>query len=90
VAEIVGRQLRALAARRQVLCVTTCPRWPRRPISTAGGEADPGPKHHHPIEPLDKKSQVEELARMLAGSRSRDHAQTCAGDDFQSWELGLT
>jgi DNA repair protein RecN (Recombination protein N) len=80
VAEIVGRRLRGLAATRQVLCVTHLPQVASQ-------------THHHlrvskalrgdttltQIEPLDKKTQVEELARMLGGVQitetTRKHAR---------------
>jgi DNA repair protein RecN (Recombination protein N) len=80
VAEIVGRELRALGARGQVLCVTHLPQ--------VASQA-----HHHlrvtkltdgrtvrtTLTELTADDRVEELARMLGGidvtSRARDHAR---------------
>jgi DNA repair protein RecN (Recombination protein N) len=80
VAEIVGRELRALGARGQVLCVTHLPQ--------VASQA-----HHHlrvskltdgrttrtTVNELTADDRVEELARMLGGievtSRARDHAR---------------
>jgi DNA repair protein RecN (Recombination protein N) len=79
VAEMVGRQLKALAALGQVLCVTHLPqvaaqadRQLRVSKVVAGGST------HTRIEALDEAARVEELARMLGGAtitaRTRDHA----------------
>ncbi|MGA9851654.1 MAG: DNA repair protein RecN [Gammaproteobacteria bacterium] len=80
VAEIVGRRLRTLGEKRQVLCVTHLPQ--------VASQA-----HHHfrvvkevrgnttltRIEALDKKTQIDELARMLGGveitETTRRHAR---------------
>ncbi|MGH8308069.1 MAG: DNA repair protein RecN [Gammaproteobacteria bacterium] len=80
VAEIVGRRLRSLGKKRQVLCVTHLPQ--------VASQA-----HHHfrvikesrgngaltRIEKLDKKMQIDELARMLGGveitETTRKHAR---------------
>ena len=80
VAEIVGRQLRTLAGKRQVLCVTHLPQVASqthrhlRVLKETKGSAT-----FTRIEPLDKKSQVEELARMLGGveitETTRKHAR---------------
>jgi DNA repair protein RecN (Recombination protein N) len=80
VAEIVGRQLRTLAAKRQVLCVTHLPQVASqahqhfRVAKQVKGHAT-----LTQIAPLDKKSQVEELARMLGGveitETTRKHAR---------------
>jgi DNA repair protein RecN (Recombination protein N) len=79
VAEMVGRQLKALAAQGQVLCVTHLPqvaaqadRQLRVSKHVAAGTT------HTRIEALDDATRVEELARMLGGAtitaRTRDHA----------------
>jgi DNA repair protein RecN (Recombination protein N) len=79
VAEMVGRQLKALATQGQVLCVTHLPqvaaqadRQLRVSKHVAAGST------HTRIEALDDATRVEELARMLGGatitSRTRDHA----------------
>jgi DNA repair protein RecN (Recombination protein N) len=80
VAEIVGRELRALGERSQVLCVTHLPQ-----VASQG--------HHHlrvakltdgratrtVVTSLGTDERVEELARMLGGievtSKARDHAR---------------
>jgi DNA repair protein RecN (Recombination protein N) len=80
VAEMVGRQLRALATSGQVLCVTHLPqvasqadRQVRVSKSTERGVTRTS------LEPLDGDARVEELARMLGGTsitaRTRDHAR---------------
>ena len=80
VAEIVGRELRALGERGQVLCVTHLPQ-----VASQG--------HHHlrvtkltdgkttrtSLTELSDQDRIEELARMLGGvdvtSRAREHAR---------------
>jgi DNA repair protein RecN (Recombination protein N) len=80
VAEVVGRQLRAVGEQRQVLCVTHLPQ--------VAAQA-----HHHyqvvkrtsqkktriEVVALDLQARVEEIARMLGGleltDKTRDHAQ---------------
>jgi len=80
IAEIVGRELRTLAGRAQVLCVTHLPQ-----VASQG--------HHHlrvnkltdgkttrtSLTDLNAAERVEELARMLGGvditSKAREHAQ---------------
>lgn len=80
VAEMVGRQLQALASSAQVLCVThlaqvasQATRQLRVTKSTVGGTTRTA------IESLDGDGRVEELARMLGGAsitpRTRDHAR---------------
>ncbi len=80
VAEIVGRRLRDLAGSRQVLCVTHLPQ-----VASQAHQhfrvlkETKGNNTLTRIEPLDKKSQVEELARMLGGveitETTRKHAR---------------
>jgi len=80
VAEMVGRQLHALAASGQVLCVTHLPQVAsqadhqvRVRKQTAGGRTTTS------LEALGDDARVEELARMLGGAqitgRTRDHAR---------------
>jgi DNA repair protein RecN (Recombination protein N) len=80
VAEMVGRQLRALAASGQVLCVTHLPQVAsqadhqvRVRKHTSGGHTRTS------LEPLGLEERVEELARMLGGAeitaRTREHAR---------------
>jgi DNA repair protein RecN (Recombination protein N) len=80
VAEIVGRQLRALAAKRQVLCVTHLPQVASQThLHLKVAKQTKGNATLTRIEALDKKSQVEELARMLGGveitETTRKHAR---------------
>ena len=80
VAEIVGRRLRTLGERRQVLCVTHLPQVASqahnhlRVVKETRGNTT-----LTRIETLDKKAQVEELARMLGGveitETTRKHAR---------------
>ena len=80
VAEMVGRQLRALGARGQVLCVTHLPQ--------VAGQADQhvrvakltdGRSSRTSLAALGRDERVEELARMLGGveitSKAREHAR---------------
>jgi DNA repair protein RecN (Recombination protein N) len=80
VAEMVGRQLRALSASGQVLCVTHLPqvasqadRQVRVTKRTDRGATRTG------LEVLDGEARIEELARMLGGTsiteRAREHAR---------------
>lgn len=80
VAEIVGRYLRSLGAQRQVLCVTHLPQVASqahqhfRVLKQTRGQST---AVH--IDRLDKKSRIEELARMLGGveitATTRKHAR---------------
>jgi DNA repair protein RecN (Recombination protein N) len=80
VAEIVGRRLRNLGEKRQVLCVTHLPQVASqanqhfRVVKTTRGQSIVTT-----AEKLDKKNQVEELARMLGGveitETTRKHAR---------------
>jgi len=80
VAEMVGRQLRALAGSGQVLCVTHLPQVAAQADHqvrvrklTADGQTQTS------LEVLAGEQRVEELARMLGGaqitSRTREHAR---------------
>lgn len=80
VAEIVGRELRALAGRAQVLCVTHLPQ-----VAAQGHQhlrvikLSEGSRTRTAVMPLADSARVEELARMLGGveitARARAHAQ---------------
>jgi DNA repair protein RecN (Recombination protein N) len=80
VAEMVGRQLHALAGRGQVLCVTHLPQ-----VASQADHQLRVAKHveggttRTRIERLDEAARVEELARMLGGAnitgRTREHAR---------------
>jgi DNA repair protein RecN (Recombination protein N) len=84
VAEIVGMKLRALAADRQVLCVTHLPQvaalaHQQLQVSKLSGDATTRTR----IRTLDEKERVDELARMLGGVRitrqTREHAREMLG-----------
>jgi len=80
VAEIVGRRLRALGERRQVLCVTHLPQVASQAHQHLRVSKDTQAKTTLTrIEALDRKLQVEELARMLGGieitETTRKHAR---------------
>ncbi len=80
VAEMVGRQLHALAAKGQVLCVTHLPQ-----VASQSDHQLRVSKHvtdgktRTRIEVLDEAARIEELARMLGGTtitdRTREHAR---------------
>jgi DNA repair protein RecN (Recombination protein N) len=80
VAEIVGRQLRALGAQRQVLCVTHLPQVAAQAQQQlqVRKEVKLGQTYTR-IRALDDKDRVEELARMLGGvditAKTREHAK---------------
>ena len=80
VAEIVGRRLRSLAGSHQVLCVTHLPQvasQTHQHLRVLKGSK--GGDTLTRIESLDRKTQVEELARMLGGveitETTRKHAR---------------
>lgn len=80
VAEIVGHKLRALGARRQVLCVTHLAQ-----VAAQGhahlrvAKASDGEATHIRIDTLDATAREEEIARMLGGIQitreTRAHAR---------------
>jgi DNA repair protein RecN (Recombination protein N) len=80
VAEVVGRLLKRLGQDRQVLCVTHLPQ-----VASQGNQhyqvrkSSAGGKTVSQIEPLDAKSRIEEVARMLGGLEitaiTRKHAR---------------
>ena len=80
VAEMVGRQLRALAANGQVLCVTHLPQvacQAEHQLRVSKHVVDGATRTR--IEVLDATARVEEIARMLGGTqitdRTREHAR---------------
>jgi DNA repair protein RecN (Recombination protein N) len=80
VAEMVGRQLHALAGRGQVLCVTHLPQVASQAdhqLRVSKAVASGLTRTH--IDRLDDAARVEELARMLGGAqitaRTREHAE---------------
>ncbi|MFN2348160.1 MAG: DNA repair protein RecN [Thioalkalivibrio sp.] len=73
VAEVVGRQLRALGEHRQVLCVTHLPQVAAQAhhhlhVSKHKGKADTRTR----IQVLDADSRIQEVARMLGGVELTD------------------
>jgi DNA repair protein RecN (Recombination protein N) len=84
VAEIVGRQLRALSSGRQVLCVTHLPQvaacaHQQLQVSKLTGDA----ATHTRIHALDGEARVEELARMLGGIRITESVRQTAREMMQ-------
>ena len=79
VAQIVGRQLRALGAKRQVLCVTHLPQvaaqghahWRVSKAASAG-------MTQSEVRSLDAAQRIAELARMLGGVEVGDEARAAA------------
>ncbi len=84
VAEMVGRQLHALAVKGQVLCVTHLPQ-----VASQSDHQMRVSKHvtdgktRTRIDVLDEAARIEELARMLGGTtitdRTREHAREMLG-----------
>jgi DNA repair protein RecN (Recombination protein N) len=80
VAEMVGRQLRALAASGQVLCVTHLPQVASQADQQVRvRKQTSGARTRTMLEPLGQDERVEEIARMLGGAeitaRTREHAR---------------
>ena len=79
VAEIVGQKLRALGAKRQVLCVTHLPQ-----VAAQGHAHYRVSKAEHDgvtqsaVQALDAKAREEELARMLGGVEVSKEARAAA------------
>ena len=79
VAEVVGRKLRALGSRCQVMCVTHLPQvaaqghahWRVAKASREGVTMSA-------VEHLDEAGRTEELARLLGGARVNDAARAAA------------
>ena len=79
VAEIVGQKLRALGAKRQVLCVTHLPQVAAQGhahyrVSKAAREGIT----QSAVQSLDSRQREEELARMLGGVEMTDEARAAA------------
>jgi DNA repair protein RecN (Recombination protein N) len=80
VAEMVGRQLHALAVSGQVLCVTHLPQVASQADHQVGvSKQTAGGRTRTSLAPLELDERVEELARMLGGAaitaRTREHAR---------------
>ncbi|MGH8271306.1 MAG: DNA repair protein RecN [Gammaproteobacteria bacterium] len=79
VAELVGRRLKALAARRQVLCVTHLPQVAAlADHHYAVSKVDKGGTSTTLVEALDEERRVEAIAAMLAGVRVGESARSHA------------
>ena len=79
VADIVGRKLRELGAKRQVLCVTHLPQVAAQGhahyrVSKAASEG----VTRSAVAQLDQKERAEELARMLGGVELTSEARAAA------------
>lgn len=84
VAEIVGRMLKQLGAKHQVMCVTHLPQVAASAIQQwQVSKASAGGKVISRVTPLDKIGRVEEIARMLGGVKitetTRKHAAEMLG-----------
>jgi len=89
VAEMVGRQLHALATQGQVLCVTHLPQVASQSDHQLRvSKHVTGGKTRTRIEVLDDAARIEELARMLGGTmitdRTREHAREMLASARQS------
>jgi len=79
VAEVVGKQLRALGRSHQVLCVTHLPQVASQGhVHLRVSKRSDGEHTHALVEPLDPAGRLEEIARMLGGleltEATRQHA----------------
>jgi len=84
VAEVVGKKLRALGGGRQVLCVTHLPQVAAQAVQQWSVEKTlDGGTVKSLVRPLDGRSRIEEIARMLGGvevtSTTRRHAAEMLG-----------
>jgi DNA repair protein RecN (Recombination protein N) len=80
VAEIIGRELRSLGARGQVLCVTHLPQVAcQAHHHLRVTKVTDGRTTHTTLTELDGDERIEELARMLGGveitAKAREHAR---------------
>jgi len=85
VADAVGLELRRLAAQRQVLCVTHLPQVASRAhqhLRVTKIEADG--QARATVEALDRCGRIEELARMLAGTRVTERTRASARELLES------
>ena len=89
VAEVVGRLLRELGARHQVLCVTHLPQvaaCAARHFQVS--KATRAGRTLSAIRPLDEASRTEEIARMLGGLKMTDATRTHAREMLASGQTG--
>lgn len=81
VAEMVGRQLRALGARSQVLCVTHLPQVASQAQQQVRVAKLTDGKHTRTtLETLSADARIEEIARMLGGAQVSDMARSHAAE----------
>lgn len=81
VAEMVGRQLRALAERAQVLCVTHLPQVASQAHAQIRVAKLTDGKHTRTtLETLSDAARIEEIARMLGGAQVSDRARSHAAE----------
>lgn len=81
VAEMVGRQLRELAARAQVLCVTHLPQVASQAHSQVRvSKLSDGRHTRTRLETLNASARQEEIARMLGGAQISDMARAHAAE----------
>ncbi|MGB6216311.1 MAG: DNA repair protein RecN [Castellaniella sp.] len=89
VAEVVGRLLRELGARHQVLCVTHLPQVAA--CAARHFQVSKTTRAGHTlsaIQPLDAQSRTEEIARMLGGLKMTDATRTHAREMLASGQTG--
>jgi DNA repair protein RecN (Recombination protein N) len=85
VAEMVGRQLRALSARAQVLCVTHLPQVAAQAQHQVRVAKLTDGKHTRTtLETLSDAARAEEIARMLGGAQVSDMARAHAAEMLQA------
>lgn len=85
VAEMVGRQLRALSARAQVLCVTHLPQVASQAQHQVRVAKLTDGKHTRTtLETLSDAARIEEIARMLGGAQVSDMARSHATEMLQA------
>jgi DNA repair protein RecN (Recombination protein N) len=85
VAEMVGRQLRALGQNAQVLCVTHLPQVASQAHAQVRVTKLTDGKHTRTtLEILSKDARIEEIARMLGGAQVSDTARTHAAEMLQA------
>jgi DNA repair protein RecN (Recombination protein N) len=88
VAEVVGRRLRALAPRNQVLCVTHLPQIAAlADVHLVVSKRPAAGRTHVDVRTLSPEARVEEVARMLAGEvvseSARRHAREMVNQSLQ-------
>ena len=80
VAEMVGQKLRAVAADRQVLCVTHLPQVASQAVRQLRVRKSGEKSARVSVEPLDEKARLDEIARMLGGIEITERTVEHAGE----------